>query len=69
MANRIIGPEQGAELKRLCAEHAAAVARAGSIACTKGMESPEFLAADKEAGALWSRINEIVGTDGEDWMA
>jgi hypothetical protein len=33
------------------------------------MESPEFLEADKVAGAIYRRIREILGTADKHWMA
>jgi hypothetical protein len=62
-------PEEGAELKRLRAKLLAADKRAKTILRAKGMTSPEFLAADKEVGAIVRKIKKIFGTTGKHWMA
>jgi hypothetical protein len=64
-----ISPEEGAELKRLYAEHSAASKNAGTILATEGMDSPRFAEADKAVGVIWRRIREILGTSGSHWMA
>ncbi len=69
MARKIISPEEGAELKRLYAAHETAAAHAGAVLRQKGMDSPEFLEADRASGALWRRIREILGEDGQPWNA
>lgn len=65
----MIGPEEGAELQRLRAEHAAATRRMADVLASKGMEAPEFLEADRAVGELWRRIRVIQGTANRDWMA
>lgn len=64
----IISVEEGSELKRLYAEHAAATNQAAAILASRGMESPEFAEADKIVGILWRRIREIFGTANQHWM-
>jgi hypothetical protein len=65
----LITPEEAAERSRLMAEYQAAGIRAGAILAQYGMDSPEFLEADKATGAIWRRIREIDGTAGSRWMA
>jgi|HubBroStandDraft_6_1064221.scaffolds.fasta_scaffold44021_6 hypothetical protein len=62
IARNVISHEEGAELKRLYADFAAASERARIILATEGMESPRFFEADKATGAIWRRIREIIGT-------
>jgi hypothetical protein len=69
MVRNVIGPEEGAELKRLYEEYVAAINHAAGILRTEGMDSPRFLEADKAAGTLRRRIREILGTAGSDWKA
>ncbi len=69
MEQHTTGPEDGAELQRLYAEHAAATQRAFAVLASKGMEAPEFLEADRAVGDLWRRIRAILGTADRDWMA
>ena len=69
MARNVISQEDGAELKRLYAEHATAVQHAADVLATKGMESHEFLHADTVTTLLWRRIREILGTAVQHWMA
>jgi len=69
MVRNVIGPEEGAELKRLYEEYFAAINHAAAILQTEGMDSPRFLEADKAAGAFRRRIRDILGTAGSDWMA
>jgi hypothetical protein len=69
MANNVITPEEGEELKRLLAEHSAATLHGAAILRKYGMESQEFREADKATGALWMRIREIQGLSGKHWMA
>jgi hypothetical protein len=69
MVRNVISPEEGAELKRLYADHAAASERARAILAREGMESSRFLAADKAVGAIWHKIREILGTADSHWMA
>ena len=69
MARNIISPEEHAELKRLYADHLAAIERAGAIATREGMQSLQYFEADKASGAIWRRIREILGTTDSYWMA
>jgi hypothetical protein len=50
IARNVISHEEGAELKRLYADFAAASERARVILATEGMESPRFFEADKATG-------------------
>jgi hypothetical protein len=69
MERQVFSPEEAEELKRLCAELAAASELAGAILARHGMESPEFQAADKATGDLWRRIRNIHGISDQHWMA
>ncbi len=59
MVRNVIGPEEGAELKRLCEEYVAAINHAAAILQIEGMDSPRFLEADKATGAFRRRIRDI----------
>jgi hypothetical protein len=69
MVPNVISPEEGAELKRLYADHAAASGRALAVLAREGMESPQFFEADKAVGVIWRKIREILGTANSHWMA
>jgi hypothetical protein len=63
-----ITPEETAERRRLIAEYQAAGIRTGEILAQYGMDSPEFLEADKATGVIWRRIREIDGNADSHWM-
>ncbi|MDA8190952.1 MAG: hypothetical protein M0Z68_05675 [Gammaproteobacteria bacterium] len=69
MTRNVISLEEGAELRRLLAEHTEATLYAGAILNKYGMESAEFREADKATGLLWRRIREIQGLSDQHWMA
>jgi hypothetical protein len=69
MNTPILGPDEGAELKRLMGEHEQATARGREVLRQYGMESPEFAKADQETTALWRRIRELQGKSGQHWSA
>jgi hypothetical protein len=68
MAKAVTSSKESAELQRLYDEHAKASKRAAEILAAKGMESHEFLEADKTTGIIYRRIREILGTSGSQWM-
>jgi hypothetical protein len=68
-ARSIVSGEEAVELRRLYQQHAAASAGALAALAKYGMESPEFLDADRATGVIWRRIREILGVAGTDWRA
>jgi|HubBroStandDraft_5_1064220.scaffolds.fasta_scaffold2866385_1 hypothetical protein len=69
MARSVISPEEGAELERLMKQYPAALEQGAVVLAKKGMDSPEFAAADAATGKLWTRIRELQGMAGKHWMA
>lgn len=69
MSGKIMSAEEIIEHKRLTEEHAAAVERAGVVGQKHGMESPQFLDADKVTNILWRRLRELQGVADSHWMA
>jgi len=56
----LLNPEEGAELKRLYADLAHASRRATAFLRASGMDSAEFLRADREITRIVKRIKEKV---------
>ena len=65
----ILSPEEGADLKRLYADLAHASRRATAFLRASGMDSAEFLRADREVTRIVKRIKEIRGVADKHWMA
>ena len=65
----LLGLEEGAELKRLYADLAHASRRATAFLRASGMDSAEFLRADREVTRIIKRIKEIRGLADKHWMA
>jgi hypothetical protein len=65
----LLGPEEGAELKRLYADLAHASRRATAYLRTSGMTSADFLRSDREVTRIIKRIKEIRGLAGKHWMS
>ena len=64
----LLSPEEGAELKRAYADLAHASRRATAILRMSGMDSAEFLRADREVTRIVKRIKEIRGLADKHWM-
>jgi hypothetical protein len=58
---RLTTSEAAAEYRRLYTEYAAAIAHANALLQTEGPDSQSFLAADRDASALWQRLREVQG--------
>ena len=65
----LLGPEEDVELKRLYADLAHASRRATAFLRASGMDSAEFLRADREVTRIVKRIKEIRGLADKHWMA
>jgi len=65
----LLSPEEGADLKRLYADLAHASRRATAFLRASGMDSVEFLRADREVTRIVKRIKEIRGVADKHWMA
>ena len=65
----LLSPEEGADLKRLYADLAHASRRATAFLRASGMDSVEFLRADREVTRIVKRIKEIRGLADKHWMA
>ena len=65
----LLNPEEGAELKRLYADLAHASRRATAFLRASGVDSAEFLRADREITRIVKRIKEIRGVADKHWMA
>ena len=68
MANPIITPEDGVELKRLYTELDHAAQKANSALKNHGMDSEVFLEADREVARIVHRMKQILGTVNLHWM-
>ena len=65
----LLSPEEGTDLKRLYADLAHASRRATTFLRASGMDSAEFLRADREVMRIVKRIKEIRGVADKHWMA
>jgi len=65
----LLNPEEGSELKRLYADLAHASRRATAFLRASGIDSAEFLRADREITRIVKRIKEIRGVADKHWMA
>jgi hypothetical protein len=60
--------EDAKEFQRLYGEFTAAQAKAVAVLRAKGMESTEFLEADRAASEIWVKLRRLQGKEGQHWM-